>query len=135
MTLVVDASVVVASLVDDGTVGRWARAEMVGEDLAAPHLMPFEAANVLRRSVLRGDISDDVGRLAHADLLDLPVTLVDFATVAPRVWELRGAVSSCDGAYVALAEVSSAPVLTLDLRLARSPGPRCSFRTPGDLRG
>jgi predicted nucleic acid-binding protein len=84
MTLVVDASVVVAALVDDGEVGRWAEAALRHPELAAPHLMPFEAANVLRRAAVRGDITDDVARLAHADLLDLTVELADYETLAPR---------------------------------------------------
>ena len=65
MTLVVDASVVVAGLVDDSEVGHWAE-EMIGTSgLAAPALMPFEAANILRRVSLHGDISADVAALAH----------------------------------------------------------------------
>ncbi len=48
MTLVVDASVVVAALVDDGEVGHWAEAALRHPGLAAPHLMPSEAADVLR---------------------------------------------------------------------------------------
>jgi predicted nucleic acid-binding protein len=82
MTLVVDASVVVAALVDDGEVGHWAEAALHHPGLAAPHLMPFEATNVLRRAALRGDISDDVARLAHADFLDLTVELADYEALA-----------------------------------------------------
>lgn len=37
-----------------------------------------------------------------------------------------------DAAYVALAEALDAPMMTLDLRLARASGPRCSFLTPSD---
>ncbi|MEY4579670.1 MAG: hypothetical protein RL701_4373 [Pseudomonadota bacterium] len=38
MTLVVDASVVVAMLVDSGPDGQWAELELSADDLAAPHL-------------------------------------------------------------------------------------------------
>ncbi|MDQ4069122.1 MAG: hypothetical protein M3203_06590 [Actinomycetota bacterium] len=51
--VVVDASCVVAALVDDGAAGRWAETLIADDDLAAPHLMPVEVANVLRRTVLR----------------------------------------------------------------------------------
>jgi predicted nucleic acid-binding protein len=135
VTLVVDASVVVAALVDDGDVGRWAEGSMGREGLAAPHLMPFEAANILRRAALRGDISDDVARLAHRDLLDLAVDLVDYETLAPRAWALRGSVTLYDAAYVALAEALDVPLMTLDLRLSRAPGARCTFLTPSDAAG
>ena len=130
MTIVVDASVIVVALVDDGAVGRWAEAVLERRDMAAPHLMPFEAANILRRSASRGDISDDVATLAHADLVGLTVELVDHATTSARAWELRSTVTAYDAAYVALAEVLEAPLMTLDERLSRAPGPRCTFLTP-----
>ena len=133
MTLVVDASVVVAALVDDGEVGHWAGAALREPGLAAPHLMLFEAANVLRRAALRGDISDDVARLAHGDLLDLSVELADYESLAPRAWALRDSVTVYDAGYVALAEALEAPMMTLDLRLAQATGPRCTFLTPSDL--
>lgn len=43
--------------------------------MAAPHLMPLEAANILRRAALAGEVSHDVAALARADLLGLGVTL------------------------------------------------------------
>jgi predicted nucleic acid-binding protein len=132
VTLVVDASVVVAALIDDGEVGRWARPVLARRDVSAPHLMAFEVANILRRVALRGDASDDVVTLAHADLLDTTIEYVGYDVVATRAWELRQAVTLYDAAYVALAEASDAALLTLDLRLVRAPGPRCSFVTPGD---
>jgi predicted nucleic acid-binding protein len=47
-----------------------------------------------------------------------------------RAWELRGSVTYYDASYVALAELLDAPLVTLDPRLARAPGPRCEFLTP-----
>ncbi|WP_018331082.1 type II toxin-antitoxin system VapC family toxin [Actinomycetospora chiangmaiensis] len=132
MTLVVDASVVVAALIDDGEVGRWARPILARRDISAPHVMAFEVANILRRAALRGDVSDDVVRLAHADLLDTAIEYVSYEVVAPRAWELRGSVTLYDAVYVALAEASDTSLLTLDLRVVRAPGPRCSFLTPWD---
>ena len=130
MTAVVDASVVVAALVDDGPVGRWAEEFVVATPLAAPHLMPVEAANILRRAALAGDVSDDIASLAHADLAALAVELFPYDVLADRIWELRGAVTAYDGWYVALAESLKAPLATLDNRLTRAPGPRCSFIGP-----
>lgn len=130
MTAVVDASVVVAALIDDGPAGRWAEEVLTSTPLAAPHLMPGEAANILRRAALAGDVSDDIASLAHADLLALPVELFPYELLAGRIWDLRGAVTAYDGWYVALAEALGAPLATLDLRLARAPGPRCDFVSP-----
>lgn len=56
----------------------------------------------------------------------------EYDALAPRAWQLRGGVTVYDAAYVALAEEFEAPLMTLDLRLTRAPGPRCAFVTPGD---
>lgn len=128
--LVVDASIVVAALIDSGKDGTWAH-ELLGTDqLAAPHLMPVEVANILRRAVANGDLSADSAALAHADLLALRVELFPYGPFGPRVWELRGNLTSYDAWYVALAETLEARLATLDVRLRRSQGPRCLFETP-----
>ena len=66
MTLVVDASLVVSALVDSGATGTWAESLLTAEPLSAPHLMPAEAANILRRAAAAGDISADAASMAHA---------------------------------------------------------------------
>lgn len=129
MTLVIDASTLVAALVDSGPDGRWAE-KLLTSDLAAPHLLPVEVANVLRRAANAGEITDDIASLAHADLLDLRVTLVAYETVAVRAWELRHNLTAYDAWYVAVAELLNAPLATLDQRLVNASGPTCDFRTP-----
>jgi predicted nucleic acid-binding protein len=131
MTLAVDASVAVAALIDNGMVGAWARAQLEGDQLIAPHLMPVETANILRRAALRGDISQDVASLAHTDLLALAVDLYPYEPFATRVWELRLNVTAHDAWYIALAEAFDVPLATLDGQLTRANGPRCKFTTPG----
>jgi predicted nucleic acid-binding protein len=130
VTLVADASVVTAALVDGGRDGAWAEQVLASDDLAAPHLMPAEVANILRRAVRAKDISDDVAALAHADLLALSVELFPYEPFAERVWELRRNVTAFDAWYVALAEALGARLATLDLRLRRAAGARCGFVTP-----
>ncbi len=130
MILVIDASVVVAALVDAGPDGDWAAAMLSDHELAAPHLMPTEAANILRRAGLAGDITADAATLAHADLLELRVDLWPYAPLAERCWTLRDNVTVYDATYVALAELLDAPLATLDRPLAAAPGPRCRFTTP-----
>lgn len=130
MTVVVDASLVVAALIDSGTDGRWAESMLESDALAAPHLLPAEVANVLRRAVAVGDVSADSASLAHADLLGLRISLFAYEPFANRVWELRGGVSAYDAWYVALAEAFDAPLATLDRRLTRSTGTRCRFAIP-----
>lgn len=53
--------------------------------------------------------------------------LFPYAPFASRVWELREDVTCYDAWYVAIAEALSAPLATLDARLANAPGPRCRF--------
>lgn len=133
MTAVVDASVVIASLTDNGPLGTWSRWELDRDDLVAPHLMPVEVANGLRRGVMRGRLSADSATLAHFELSRMPVQLFSYEQLADRVWELRDNLSPYDAWYVALAESLNAPLVTLDVRSSRGSGPRCEFRLPPDL--
>jgi predicted nucleic acid-binding protein len=130
VTLVIDASMVVAGLIDSGADGRWAEALLVSDSLAAPHMMTAEAANILRRSAAAGAISAEQASLAHTDLLDLRVECFPYAPFATRIWELRENVTCYDAWYVAIAEALGARLATLDARLANAPGPHCRFAAP-----
>ena len=130
MTVVIDASVVVAALIDTGSTGVWAESLIGTEMLASPHLMPVEAANVLRRAAASGAVAAATASLAHQDLTALRVELFPYSACAARIWELHENVTAYDAWYVALAELLDAPLITLDARLARAPGPRCAFVLP-----
>ena len=132
MTIVVDASVVVAALIDSGADGLWARAGLRDQELAAPSHVHVEVSNVLRRAAITERLGRDAAALAHRDLLELSVATIPFEPLGARVWELHPSVTAYDAAYVALAEVLDVPLWTLDRRLATASGPRCSFRTPPD---
>ena len=131
MRLVVDASVVVAALLDGDHTGDWARETLRSTELIAPQLMPAEVAETLRRSAIHGGTPADAAALAHADLINLQVKLFPYSAVAARAWELRGNLTLYDAWYVALAEGFETDLVTLDRRLTRAPGPRCGFRVPG----
>lgn len=130
MTLVIDASAVVAALTDGGDDGEWVRGAVRGHALVAPSHLFVEASNVLRRLVVSGALTVDLGVLAHEDLMQLSVTAVGFEVLARRVWELHPNLTAYDAAYVALAEELGAPLLTLDARLARAPGTTSTFLLP-----
>lgn len=85
-----------AALNDRGPTGEWAASVLLDGEFVAPHLMPAEVANVLRRAVLRGAIDATSATLAREDLLELPVTFVPYAPLAERVWQLRGTIPSYD---------------------------------------
>ena len=78
--LVCDASALIAMLVDGGSDGRWATTVLSPADLMAPHLVLFEAANVLRRLQSAGVVSADQADQAHADLTDLHVDTLALRT-------------------------------------------------------
>lgn len=79
-----DASAVPALLSEDPARGLGG-----GHDprapLAAPHLVMFEAANVLRRWMTSGRLPQEVVALAHDDLLALPLELWPYAPLAEQV--------------------------------------------------
>lgn len=125
-----DASALVALLLDAGLDGRWATVALTGAEIAAPSLMMFEAANIIRRHELARIVSADQAAQAHADMLDLAIEQWPYALLAPRIWELRGNLSSYDASYVALAEYTETTLVTLDRRIGRAPDLRCTVVTP-----
>ena len=96
MTTVVDASVLVAVLVDSGDEGRWAEAAFAEGGLAGPELVLVEASNILRRLERREKISRIEASSAHRDLLRLDIELFPFAPFSERIWALRGNLTSYD---------------------------------------
>jgi predicted nucleic acid-binding protein len=128
--VVCDASAVVALLLDGGHAGRWATAALTGTDLAAPSLIGFEAANIIRRHERGGLISPDQAAQAHTDLLELTIEEWPYELLAGRAWELRHNLSMYDASYVAVAEHLSSTLVTLDQRISAAPGVRCTVSTP-----
>lgn len=103
---------------------------MVEDTAAAPELALAEASNVLRRMEQVGRISSLEANGAQEDLLRLNIELHPFAPFADRVWSLRHNLTCYDAWYVAVAEALACPLLTLDHRLSRAPGPTCEIVAP-----
>jgi predicted nucleic acid-binding protein len=127
--MVVDSSAVVAALCDGGPAGVWAADLISTASIAAPELMMFEATNILRRLEATSSITTTEASLAFEDLQSLAVETWPYEPLADRIWELRASVTSYDAAFVALAELLKAPLVTLDRKLARSRAPRCAVVT------
>lgn len=128
--VVCDASALVALLLDSGLDGRWVTETIAGSELAAPNVVEFETANIIRRHELAGIISADQAAQAHTDLLDLPIEQWPYELLAGRAWELRHNLSSYEASYVALAELIGVPLVTLDKRINGAPGLQCTVTTP-----
>ena len=128
--VVCDASALTALLIDAGPAGTWAANALSGTEPAAPSLIDFETANILRRHALAGLISHDQAAQAHADLLDLAIEYWPYELLATRAWELLPNLTISDASYVALAELLGATLVTLDRRIGRAPGVQCVVATP-----
>ncbi len=92
------------------------------ETLHAPHLLDVEVAQVIRRYAAAGEIGEERGRAALADLGDFPLQRYPHGFLLPRAWELRNNLTAYDAVYVALAEALDAPLLTRDKRLTAAAG-------------
>lgn len=132
MSVVVDASVLVAALLDSGPRGVWAEEILAAGSLHAPELVRAETTNILRILERAREISSLEANAAFEDLGQLSVELFAFDPFADRIWELRHNVTSYDAWYVALAEALNLPLATLDERLSKTKGPACDFLIPRD---
>lgn len=118
--LVVDASVLVTALADDGDDGDMVRARLTqADELHVPELADLEVLSVLRRTHAAGRLDRRRAEMAVSDLALLPLTRTGHAFLIERIWELRDALTPYDAAYVALAELVDCPLVTADGRLAR----------------
>jgi predicted nucleic acid-binding protein len=132
MALVIDASALVVALLGRSAKAKALRRRLSSEVCHAPHLIDAEVGNVLRRQVLRNDLT-----AADAEaLLRLSEPLIDHrhqmtGALAGAAWALRQNVSFYDGLYAALAAALAIPLLTADGRLANAPGLRCPVERVG----
>lgn len=123
--IVVDASVIVTALADDGSDGDRARERIRSERLAAPHLIDVEVVSAWRRLFAAGQLDARRSALALDDLRDLRIERLPHSALLDRCWELRSNLTVYDGAYVASAELLGVSLVTADARLAKAPGIRC----------
>jgi predicted nucleic acid-binding protein len=85
-----------------------------------------EVANVLRRLVINGNLTDEQATTALSGFTRLALTRFPADWLRPRMWALRHNLSAYDATYVALAEMTGATsLLTTDSRLANAPGINC----------
>ncbi|MGH3813597.1 MAG: type II toxin-antitoxin system VapC family toxin [Pseudonocardiaceae bacterium] len=121
ITFVLDTSAMVELFVRDEVDPDLRRRILAGSGVA-PELIDLESANVLRRMVRRREIAPPEADEALGEIRDSPVTRIPHRPLISRVWELRETLTAYDAAYVALAELFAAPILTCDAKLARSNG-------------
>jgi predicted nucleic acid-binding protein len=120
--IVLDASAAVAGLLNDGA----ARRILGDEQLHTLHLIDSEVASALRRHCAAGRMDEKQAVAALDVWRRLGVVRYPAHGLLGRIWELRENLSAYDAGYVALAEGLDCPLVTVDARLAASPGIRCS---------
>lgn len=129
--IIVDASALF-EVVADTPRAELVRARLLADtDHAAPHLVDVEVAAVVVRQHRAGLLDATAAVQAVDDLSDWPGERWPHRPLLARAWELRDTVRVHDALYVALAEALEAPLVTLDGRLARAPGPRCDVDVLG----
>ncbi|MGH8246042.1 MAG: type II toxin-antitoxin system VapC family toxin [Gammaproteobacteria bacterium] len=93
-----------------------------GETLHAPHLLDLEVVQTLRRHVSTGQMTPGRALAALEALVAFPLKRYSHHELVRRIWELRHVVTAYDAAYLTLAEVLGAPLLTTDKKLAGASG-------------
>lgn len=119
--IVIDASVAILGLLNDGD----SRRSLTSETVAMPHLADSEVVHTLRAQVRRGEIGVDDARVALDRWSRLGIRRFGVVGLLSRVWELRDNLTAHDATYVALAEAIGCSLFTADARLGRAPGPTC----------
>ena len=98
------------------------------ERLAAPHGVDLECASTLRGLVQGSKLPPDEGKRALQLLGRMEIRRYDHPPLLPRIWQLRHNMWPYDAAYVALAEVLGAELVTLDAKMEKAPGIMCTIR-------
>ena len=93
-----------------------------GTVMAAPELIDIEVLNALRKLDQVGAIP--AGRSAELPTLmrGLRIRIYRHTSLIDGIWALRDNVTAYDAAYVTLAQLLKATLVTRDTRLARAPG-------------
>ena len=119
--IVADASAILEWLMGGHRGDAVARA-LQDKDTHVPAHLDVEVAQVTRRLALQAVITPARGRAMLELLGEAPLRRIPLAPLLPRIWTLRPNLTAYDAAYVALAEVLEAPLLTFDARIRAAPG-------------
>ncbi|MFP4335113.1 MAG: type II toxin-antitoxin system VapC family toxin [Wenzhouxiangella sp.] len=90
-----------------------------GTRLAAPEVLDIEVLHALRRLDREGRVPASRADLV-SELQALPIRRYRHDNLIARIWALRGHLTACEAAYVVLARLLNAKLVTRDERLARA---------------
>ncbi|MGV0740875.1 type II toxin-antitoxin system VapC family toxin [Mycolicibacterium sp. XJ870] len=120
--IVVDANVVVMALSSATAQGDVAHAAMAADDdWIAPAHMPLEVMRTISKAVGGGHMNADDASAAFRTLTTMQIEYVGTdALLLQAIWAMRHNVSVYDAAYLAVAALRDAPLVTFDARLAKA---------------
>jgi predicted nucleic acid-binding protein len=125
---VLDNSTLVGWLAFGMSTGGWADSE-----LHAPTSIDYEFLHALRGNVRGGRITVSEARDALDSFLDADIQRHDAHRLLHAMWGFRHDLTAYDASYVALAQALGAPLVTADLRLARTARRWCHVIVPEQL--
>lgn len=127
--IVIDASVLVNALTDDGPLGRNARSNLARDvHWSGPEHLLVETFSAVRGRLLGRKVSVQRAAEAIDALEDAAIELLPVAPLLNRMWQLRANLTGYDAGYVAAAEAYGCALLTVDRRLAQAPDLKCEVR-------
>lgn len=122
MTIVADCSAIIQWLM-----GRGAAPDA---RIAAPALLDYEVASVLRRLAAAGTLPPNQARELLERFRRLEIERHPAEPVLDRMWMLRHRLTAYDAAYLALAEALGATLVTADSGLAGVASETCRVLRP-----
>jgi predicted nucleic acid-binding protein len=111
--IVVDASAVLEILKGTKT-GANLLTALPGLELHAPHLIDLEVINALRRWEFQAEMSAGDIRAALEVFREMTITRHAHTSLLGEIWSLRHNLTAYDGAYLALARLLGAELVTMD---------------------
>lgn len=119
--IVVDANVMVMALAGPSDRGETARSALFADDdWAAPAHMPLEVVRTLHKAAVTNQLAPADAEAAFHAVTAMRITYVETdSLLLHTVWKLRHNVSIYDAAYLAVAVLHDAPLITFDARLAK----------------
>ncbi len=96
-----------------------------------PALFDLEVLQAIRNLEAADTLSGRALATALTNLADLRAVRYDHAPLRTRIWSLRHNHTAYDAAYIALAELLEATLVTTDARLARSSGHQARIELVG----
>lgn len=117
--IVVDASAIL-EILSRTPKGIQLEAALLERDLHAPHVIDLEVLNAVRRWERTGVIRPAETTEILNTFLAIRITRHIHTPLMDSIWALRNNLTACDAAYLALAEVLDAELVTMDSGLRKT---------------